>query len=81
MTAAVDVDPERFEGDPPAVVLTFGGHGGRVYHRVRETLEGERVTACGQQGRNPYLKERAVIESHYSPCRRCFPDGLEDADE
>jgi len=62
--SAVDVDPERFEGEPPAVVLTVGGHGSRVYHRVRETLQGDVRAWCGQQGRNPFLKERSCIESH-----------------
>jgi hypothetical protein len=80
-TAADDVGSERVAGESPEVVLTFGGHGGRVYHRVRETLKGDLVAWCSQQGRNPLLKERAAIESHYSPCRRCFADGLDGADE
>jgi len=76
MSSAADVDPERFEGNAPELVLTFGGHGGRVYHRVRETPEGDLVAWCSQQGRNPFLKERAAIESHYDACRGCFPNGV-----
>jgi hypothetical protein len=70
----VDVDPERLRGDPPAVVLTFTGSGGRRYHRAM--LWDGLCPRCGQEGRNATLKERAAIESHYAPCRRCFPDGV-----
>ncbi|MFC7175368.1 hypothetical protein ACFQL0_21910 [Haloplanus litoreus] len=66
-----DVDPERLRGDPPAIVLTYTGSGGGVYHRAM-LWDGPRPR-CGQHGRNPTLKERAAIESHYRACRRCFP--------
>jgi|GEM_PF-6306536 len=53
----------------PDEVLTFGGRGGRTYHRIDDAGD----PACKQHGRNPLRKDRAVIESHYDPCPRCFP--------
>jgi len=69
-----DVEPDRVRGDPPAVVLTFTGGGGRGYHRA--VLDDGLRADCGQRGRNATLKQRELIESHYTPCGRCFPDGV-----
>jgi len=57
----------------PDEVLTFGGSS-RTYHRVHER-DGDVHAGCGQSGRNPLVKDRSVIESHYEPCSRCFPEG------
>ena len=55
-------------------VLTFAGSGGQRFHapiRVGDAVN----PLCGQNGRNPVLKERALIETHYEACQRCFADG------
>jgi hypothetical protein len=58
------------DGLPDEVVV----HGGesKIYHRP---AEGD-VTraACPVRGETTYLKQRSVVESHYTPCKRCFPD-------
>lgn len=66
-------DATRADADLPETVLTYGGGKGRVYHRVIGT-DGEHRPACGRPGRNPLLKTRSLIESHYDACLRCFPN-------
>jgi hypothetical protein len=55
-------------------VLTFTGQGGRRFHAPVRFSDAVRPL-CGQTGRNPVLKERALIETHYEACQRCFADG------
>lgn len=57
--------------DLPTVVLTIGGSGS-TYHRP-EWVDDVVRPACSTDGKNYYLKEREVVETHYNPCRRCFP--------
>jgi hypothetical protein len=68
-TTAPDADPDA---DLPDVVVTFGGRGGGIYHRPWPSDEPR--PRCGATGRNPLFKRRELIESHYRPCRQCFPD-------
>lgn len=68
---------EASDGVLPDEVLTFGGSGGRTYHRVSEPPSGGVRPYCGQHGRNPLRKDRAVIESHYDPCPKCFPNATD----
>jgi hypothetical protein len=67
-----DEGGERPEtGTETETVLTFGGNS-RTYHVVVHPPNGEVCALCGQTGRNPMLKERHLIESHYEPCSRCY---------
>lgn len=59
--------------DLPDEVATFGGNAGSKYHRTY-VHNGEQRVVCGLSGRNLLVKERALIETHYEPCGRCFPD-------
>lgn len=60
--------------DDVETVLTFGGRGGGRFH-IAVRRDGELQAVCGQYGRNPLLKDRVVIESHYDPCSNCFAPG------
>lgn len=54
----------------PETAVVFGG-GAKTYHK-ESRLAGGRSVRCGAAGRNPMRKDRDLIESHYSPCKRCF---------
>jgi len=59
------------EGGLPDEVVIFGGGGSRTFHR---RARGDEVRpVCGTPGRNPLVKERALVDGHYTPCKRCFP--------
>ena len=57
----------------PETVVVFGGSA-KTYHR-ESRLAGGPDARCGAAGRNPIRKYRDLIESHYSPCKRCFSRG------
>lgn len=58
----------------PTTVVTFGGGSSPyIYHRLAGS-EDDPEPACRQGGKNPLLKDRKLIESHYRPCERCFPN-------
>jgi hypothetical protein len=65
--------------EPPETVVVFGGNAKR-YHDAVEGPDGLRPR-CAAAGRNPLLKERELIESHYKPCSRCFPQRVADSEE
>jgi len=54
----------------PEEVLVFGGES-KTFHRP--AARDETRPACSTRDGNTFLKERAVIASHYSPCKVCFP--------
>jgi Arc/MetJ-type ribon-helix-helix transcriptional regulator len=57
--------------DVPGEVVIFGGRT-KTYHRPTRPNDDLR-TWCGTVGRNPRLRERRLIETHYTPCKLCFP--------
>ncbi|WP_136690050.1 hypothetical protein [Halorhabdus amylolytica] len=69
----MDVATDDGEDNATETVLTFAGNGGRVYHKAVRMPDSELRPLCGADGRSLLEKERSLIESHYDPCRACFP--------
>jgi len=63
--------PTDGDDEGPERVVTFGGSS-KTYHRIVR-VDGQPRPACAQRGANPFVKERAVIDSHYDACVKCFP--------
>ncbi|MDS0220875.1 hypothetical protein NDI54_05840 [Haloarcula sp. S1AR25-5A] len=70
MTVAMD-------DDLPDEVVTFGGESS-IYHRQDPHAE-EPTAVCRQHDGNVFRKQRRLVESHYDPCRVCFP-GVREGD-
>jgi len=62
------------DGDLPDEVVTFGGESS-TYHR-QDPAADEPTPVCRQHHGNAFRKERQLIESHYDPCRVCFPGAV-----
>ena len=56
------------------IVLSFAGNGGSVFHKAVRIPDGELRPRYGAPGQSLVEKERALIESHYAPCTRSYPE-------